>query len=244
MGMDNNLEKFVTMLRDAAGPNLESVILYGSSVAGDFHPEFSNLNVFCVLRDTSFRSLVGLGPATKWWSKRNQPTPLFMTRDELARSTDVFTIELLDMQQHYRVLFGEDVLKDLRIPTRLHRVQVEYELREKLVLLRQGVSVAGGNDSQLWDFMIRSLPSFLTLFRHALVALGEPAPDLKRESVEALSKRIGFQSTAITRVLDIRENKGRRTQFSVQEVFAGYLAAVEQVTTAVDKMLDSAPDKV
>lgn len=243
MAAEQNLEKFVTMLRAAAGPNLESVILYGSAVAGDFHPEFSNLNVFCVLRDASFRSLVVLEPATKWWNRQKQPAPLFMTRDELARSTDVFTIELLDMQQHHRVLFGEDVVTDLQIPSRLHRVQVEYELREKLVLLRQGVSVAGGNDSQLWDLLIRSLPSFLTLFRHALIALGEPAPDLKRQCVEALSKRIGFESTAITRVLDIRENKGKRKQFAVREVFAGYLAAVEQVTTAVDRMLDSAPNR-
>lgn len=244
MATENNLEKFAAMLRDAAGPNLESVILYGSAVAGDFHPEFSNLNVFCVLRDASFRSLVALEPATKWWNRQKQPAPLFMTRDEIARSTDVFTIELLDMQQYHRVLFGEDVLKDLQIPIRLHRVQVEYELREKLVLLRQGVSVAGGSDSQLWDLLIRSLPSFLTLFRHALIALGETAPDLKRESVEALSKRIGFESAAITRVLDIRENKAKRKQFAVQEVFASYLAAVEQVTTAVDKMLDSAPDRL
>ena len=70
-----------------------------------------------------------------------------MTRDELERSADVFTIELLDMQQHHRVLFGEDVLKGLQIPMDLHRVQVEYELREKLILLRQHILLAAGNDS-------------------------------------------------------------------------------------------------
>ena len=50
--------------------NLESVILFGSAVAGDFHPEFSNLNLFCVLRDSSFAALQALAPAAKWWNEQ------------------------------------------------------------------------------------------------------------------------------------------------------------------------------
>src|SRR5258708_39091293 len=103
-----------------------------------------------------------------------------MTRDELERSTDVFTIELIDMQQHHRVLFGEDVLQGLQIPTYLHRVQVEYELREKVTLLRQQLLLAEDSNSPLWDLLLRSRPSFLTLFRHALIALGNTAPAGKR----------------------------------------------------------------
>ena len=79
---------------------------------------------------------------------------------EFDRSTDVFTIELLDMKQHHRVLYGEDVLSGLRIAIDLHRVQVEYELREKLILLRQHILIADGNDAKLWDLMLRSAPSF------------------------------------------------------------------------------------
>ena len=112
---EEKIADFVNRLRTAAGANLESVILFGSAVAGDFHPEFSNINLFCVLRDSSFAALQALAPAVKWWEKQNQPPPLFMTHDEIKRSTDVFTIELLDMQQHHRVLFGEDVVQKLSI---------------------------------------------------------------------------------------------------------------------------------
>ena len=140
--------------------------------SGDFHPGLSNLNLFCVLRDCSFAALQALAPVAKWWEQQKQPPPLCMTRKELERSTDVFTIELLDMQQHHRVLFGEDVVQGLRISMHVHRVQVEYELREKLILLRQQVLLASGNNSRLWDLLLRSVPSFGTLFRHALIALG------------------------------------------------------------------------
>jgi hypothetical protein len=233
------INDFVSRLREAAGANLESVILFGSAVAGDFHPEFSNVNLFCVVRDGSFAALQALVPAVKWWNGQKQPAPLFMTHDEIKRSVDVFTIELIDMQQHHRVLFGEDVVQRLSIPANLHRVQVEYELREKLALLRQHLLLASGNDSRLWDLLVRSVSSFATLFRHALIVLGHDAPVGKREAVQALAKQIGFDASGILQVLDVRERKADRKKLDVADVFSRYLAAVEQVATAVDRMLDS-----
>lgn len=236
---EKKINDFVGRLRSAAGDNLESVILFGSAVAGDFHPEFSNVNLFCVIRDSSFGALQALAPAVKWWDAQKQPPPLFMTRSEMKRSTDVFTIELIDMQQHHRVVFGADVLGDLSIPTNLHRIQVEYELQEKVSLLRQHLLLASGKDSRLWDLLLRSVSSFATLFRHALIVLGHDAPTGKREAVQALAMQIGFDASGILQVLDVRERKSDRKQFSVTNVFSRYLAALEQVTSAVDKMLDS-----
>jgi hypothetical protein len=240
---EKKITDFVDRLRAAAGANLESVILFGSAVAGDFHPEFSNVNLFCVVRDSSFAALQTLAPAVKWWDAQKQPPPLIMTHDEIKRSVDVFTIELIDMQQHHRVLFGADVVQGLSIPANLHGVQVEYELREKLALLRQHLLLASGNDSRLWELLLRSVSSFATLFRHALIVLGDGlghgAPVGKHEAVEELSKQIGFDASGILQVLDVRERKSDRKKLAVADVFSLYLAAVEQVAAAVDKMLDS-----
>jgi hypothetical protein len=234
-----SIDEFVKRARDAAGSNLESIILFGSAVSGDFHTGLSNLNMFCVLHDCSFAALQALAPMAKWWEKQKQPPPLCMTRKELERSTDVFSIELLDMQQHHRILFGEDVVQGLRISLHVHRVQVEYELREKLILLRQQVLLATGNSARLWDLLLRSVPSFGTLFRHALIALGESSPPGRRGAIEVLSKRVGFDSSAVNQVLDIREKKADPKKIDINELVARYLAAVEKVAAAVDEALDS-----
>src|SRR5580692_1625021 len=233
------IDEFVKRTREAAGPNIESIILFGSAVAGDFHPGLSNLNLLCVLRDSSFTALQSLAPVAKWWDSQRQPPPLCMTRTELERSTDVFTIELLDMQQHHRVLLGEDVVQGLQISMHVHRVQIEYELREKLILLRQQVLLASGKDARLWDLLLRSVPSFGTLFRHALIALGDASQAGRREAVDALSKRAGFDLSAIHQALDVREHKADRKKMDVHELASRYLAAVEKVTAVVDKALDS-----
>jgi predicted nucleotidyltransferase len=239
MVAEKQINEFISRLRAASGENLLSVILYGSAADGEFHPDFSNVNLLCVLRESSFSALAAIAPAVEWWAKQKHHEPLVLTREEVERSTDVFSIEFLDMQQRHRVLFGEDVLSGLQIPMHLHRAQLEYELREKLILLRERLLLATGDKKKLWDLMLSSLSTFTTLFRHGLIALGEMPPNAKRDVVQALAVRTPFDATAFLQLLDIREHKAETKQFDVTDTFARYLAAVQQVTAAVDKMLDS-----
>jgi len=150
------INDFVTRLQQAAGANLESVILYGSAATAEFVAEFSDVNLLCILGETSFPALAKVAPVMEWWNKKKHPTPLVMTLGELSRSADVFAIELLDMHEHHRVLFGNDALNGLTVPLHLHRAQVEYELREKLILLRQRLLLAAGDKSKLWDLLLSS----------------------------------------------------------------------------------------
>jgi predicted nucleotidyltransferase len=239
MVAEKQINEFISRLRAASGENLESVILYGSAADGEFHPDFSNVNLLCVLRETSFAALVAIAPAVEWWAKQKHHEPLVLTREELERSTDVFSIELLDMQHGHRILFGADVLSGLKIPMHLHRAQLEYELREKLILLRERLLLAANDKKQLWDLMLHSLSTFTTLFRHGLIALGATPPKAKRQTIQELASRISFDASAFLQLLDIREHKAETKQFDVADVFARYLAGVQQVTAAVDKMLDS-----
>ena len=72
-----------------------------------------------------------------------------------------------------------------------------------------------------------------------LIALGEMPPKAKRDVVQTLAARIPFDASAFLQLLDIREHKAETKQYDVNDVFARYLAAVQQVTAGVDKMLDS-----
>ena len=234
------INEFVERIRTAAGTNLVSVILYGSAAAGDYVVDHSDVNLLCVLGETSFTAIEALAPAVAWWGKQKHREPLLMSAEEMRRSADVFSIEFLDMRRHYRVLWGEDVLETLEIPMRLHRAQVEYELREKTILLRQRLLMAAGNAEAKWELLLRSLPAFGTLFRHALIALGEAGAGSKRDAAAALAGKLGIDTSVFAELLDLRERKKDRQSAKVDEIFARYLKLVEQVTAAVDRMLDPA----
>ena len=238
MVAEKQLDEFVSRMKLAAGQNLQSIVLYGSAASNEYQDDFSNLNLLCILRESSFSSLAAISPVVEWWHRQKHPAPLVMTRKELEHSTDVFSIELLDMQHHHRLLFGEEVLAGLQIPLVQHRAQLEYELREKLILLRQRLLETGDNDRALWELLLGSVSAFGTLFRHALLALGDAAPHSKREAIQILATKIPFEPSAFLQLLDIRDHKAERRQFDAKDVFARYLAAVQHVTSAVDTMLN------
>jgi predicted nucleotidyltransferase len=184
MGPEKLIDEFVERMRAAAGTNLVAAILYGSTAAGDYVADHSDVNLLCVLRETSFASIEALAPATQWWAKQKHRPPLLLSAEDIRRSADIFSIEFLDMRRHYRVLWGEDVLKTLEIPLRWHRVQLEYELREKTILLRQHLLVSSGKAEAKCELLLRLGPDRRVGVRlergdfRAVLLLAEPAPVL------------------------------------------------------------------
>ena len=216
-----------------------SVILYGSAAEGEFHPEYSDLNLLCVLRDCSYTALEKLSGLVAWWRGNKHHPPLFLTPQELRNSAGVFSIEFTDMKQRYRVLSGEDFLAGLPIPLAQHRFQLEYEIREKLVLLRQHLLLAGQNEQQLWDVMLHSLSSFTTLIRHVLVEQGQRGRKHSREAVTELAERLNFSPSAFVDLMEVRAGTRDRKQLKATSVASEYLQGIEKVAALIDTMQSS-----
>jgi hypothetical protein len=234
------LDELLDRLKQASGDNLDSLVLYGSAAASvdGFHPEFSDLNVLCLVKRLDVTALQKLSPVVAWWDKQKQPAPLLFTIEELRHSADVFAIELYDIKNVHKVLFGADHFSSLDVPMNLHRVAVERELRLNLVRLRQRFMAASTNDSKaVLRLMTDSVSSFVTLFRHALIAFGEQAPQRKRDVVHKLAASIGFDRSAFDSILDLREGKLKKDQIDVSSVFEGYLESIKRVVEEVDRRL-------
>src|SRR5438128_6223570 len=239
MSHEEMVNQFVERVRAAADTNLVSVVLYGSAAEGEFHPEYSDLNLLCLVRDASFAALTKIAEVMEWWRGKKHHPPLVLTPEELKRTADVFSIEFVDMKQRYRVLWGDDVLKNLEIPMHLHRSQLEYELREKLFLLRQHVMLAGTNEKQLWEVMLQSLTSFTTLFRHVLIEFGKAGRQHSLDAVKELVSKLNFDSSAFVQLIEVPAKKIDRKQLRPADVAARYLDGIEKVAATVDTMQSS-----
>ena len=68
---DVKINEFVEKIRTAAGPNLESVILYGSAASGDYHPAFSNVNLFCTAGQCVWEVAVPGAGGDGWTGRSN-----------------------------------------------------------------------------------------------------------------------------------------------------------------------------
>jgi predicted nucleotidyltransferase len=234
--MEQALNQLVDRLKEAAGENLHSVVLYGSAASGEFHQNFSDVNVLCLFQALSMNTMLALSEAVGWWRKQKHPAPLLLTIDEVNRSSDVFPIEFLDIQKHHRILYGEDVFASMKIARTLHRVQVEHELRTKLILFRQQFLIDATNSSKVLNLMLESLSSFVTLFRHSLWIAGEEPAGGKRALLLELEKRLQVDTKAFLDLLSVREGKLKSAALEVNTMLASYLKTIEQVISFVDQL--------
>jgi hypothetical protein len=233
---ERQIEEFVLALRQSSGDNLLSVVLYGSAASGEFLAGHSDINLLCVLEKISFATIQALAPVMPDWLKHRHSPPMLLSNEELQRSADVFAIEFLDMKAHHKVLYGIDPLSRINVSMDRHRAQVEYELREKLIVLRQRLLQAR-DERQVWILLMQSLPAFITLFRHALIALGGPAPKSRREVAATLQTRVSSDISVFSRMLDLRQESTPPDSIAGKDLATRYLAAIQQVISVVDKML-------
>lgn len=230
------MQELVQRLKSAAGENLICVSLHGSAASEEFHAEFSDLNLLCLVRELSVPAMQALSPALGWWSGLKYPAPLFFTRGELQRVADVFPIEMLDIKSRHRILYGEDLFEQLQVPMALHRVQLEHEIRTKLLFLRQHYMTIAQDQAKVRHLMLDSVSNFAVLFRHTLIAMGETPPAHKREVAQRLGARVGFDAGPFEQLLQVRERKLKPETLDVPGVFAAYLQAIEKVIHAVDSL--------
>jgi len=237
MKAEQTLTELVQRLRKAAGSNLLSVVLYGSAASEEFHKGHSDLNVLAVMHDLGSADLNKLSEPVAWWTKQGHPAPLFLTVGELHQAADIFAIEFVDIQAAHRLLHGEDVITTLRVPMNLHRLQVERELRNNTLRLRQHYLRHPTDASKTLELMTSSISTFTALFRHALIALGRTPPLSKRVAIEDLAGLLGFDPTPFDQILAIREGQKQPPEFDAQATFASYLNQVAKVTEEVDRRL-------
>jgi hypothetical protein len=237
--METKLSELVSRLKSAAGDNVKAVVLYGSAASGDYQGQHSDLNILCLVERATAVEIERLHGVAEWWMGLKNPAPQILTLDELVRSADVFAIELLDMKRHHRMLLGVDFLEHMEVPMKLHRLQVERELRTNWLRLRQAILTAPEKKKAHLGIMLASVATFCVMFRHALIALGQTAPHGKREAVDGVAALTGADASGFHSILEYRAGKLKEKEIDVEAALQTYLEFVEIVTNEVDRRLET-----
>ena len=230
---DDKLQKLVSRLQYACGDDLAAVVLYGSAARDELHEQYSDINLLVVVRHLKPEIYPALAGALQWWSHEEKlRPPNIMTLEELRESADVFAIEMLDIQGSHKVLYGEDVLHGIEVPMNLHRVEVEHDLRTTLLRLRNHLLLTNDGGDELKLVMAKSVTSVLTLFRHALIALGENPPHAKPKVLEHAAEVFGFDAKPLIAVLELRS--GQHAVDNVRSLYHKYMDAILTVAHGLD----------
>ena len=86
----------------------------------------------------------------------------------------------------------------------LHRVEVERNMRDLLLKLRQHVLHAGLNEMELTAVMKRTISGAKTLLRHTLLTFGEEPPLEAKDIFARVEALTGASAGAFSEVYDFR----------------------------------------
>jgi hypothetical protein len=231
------LKELVTKLEHAFSDRLVSVILYGSAASPVHADRFSDLNVLCVLKEVMPRELMEGEPVLNWWHQKGHPWPLLMSEDEVHNSADSFPIEFHDMKERRRVLYGLDVIAELKVDMRNYRTQVEHDLRSKLLRLRQQGASLLSQSANLLALCVDSVNTFCVLGRHALELGGQKPKSERRAVVRQLAEILHADMKPFELLLDIREDTTGADPGGLVdpgELFAQYLVCISRLINFVD----------
>lgn len=232
-------EKLVEELEQAWGEKLRSVILYGSAAAGDYVGKHSDLNVLVVAKSLDQATLKSFAKTARKWSKDGNPPPLLFTEERLRQAADVFPIELLDIKECRKILYGSDPIENIEIDTSNLRLEIEHELRGKLIQLRQRYLTVADKRRRTAELMVESVGTFLVLLRAALRLFEKNVPVRKVEALDHLDRHIECDLSVFKTVNSLKAGQAKTGDIAVDQLFDQYLAAIESVVDEVDRCLES-----
>lgn len=230
-------EKLAEQIKSTPGIRARAVLLYGSAAAGDHAGKRSDYNILVVLDELGLAAMDALSGIASAWSRAGNHPPLLFTPDQLRSSADVFPIEFLDIRDSHRVLFGEDVMEQVAVDRDNLRLQLEHELKSKLIHLREQYLLTGGRNRAVQDLMVNSLSTFLVLFRAVLRLFEERVPAHKMDALKQLAGHIACEPQVFEEVQDVKIGKRKLRGGEARLLFGRYLAATESITVAVDAFL-------
>ncbi len=228
-----NISSFTQRLKDLYKEELVSIILYGSAASEEFVNKHSNLNFLIVLKDTDFPVLRKAADLAR---KFPLFEPLFLTESYINSSTDIFPIEFLDMQENYSLIYGRDVLKDIRIDTKNLKFQCEHELKVKLMGLRQFFLKFNKDTRLLERVLFKTFTSALHISRNILRLKGKAAPYKKDQIINELSLNFDLDKTVWQKILNAKNKQIKINKAELENLFIGFTKELEKVVDITDKL--------
>ena len=149
------VEQLINECKEILKENLVSIIEFGT--------EGEPNNILIVTKKLSFNDLEKIKPIILKYSKRTKVVPILFTELGLMESSDVFPLELLDMKHPHEVLFGDDVIEKVPLDKKYVRRQLEYELRSKLIHLRENY-IWIKKPKELKSLLKSAVPTLMPLF--------------------------------------------------------------------------------
>ena len=227
------LDDTVADLRALQGSALRSVVLYGESVTSSYVPRRSPLTVAVVLDRVTPAALEAIRPYVRKWRRRRVGAPLLLDADFIDAALDVFPLEFLDLADRHLTLHGTDPFADLSLDKPHLRMEIEEQIRGKMVRLWTDYLESSGSARVLERLLTETPASFEIVLRGMLRLRDAARPVDENGLLEGVESAFGVRLPVLRRLVAARTGR-RLPRAELVEVFGSYLDEVRALVRVVD----------
>jgi len=217
--MEKIVQEWAKELKQALGTNLVSIILYGSAARGEHVRSRSDLNLMLIFKKIDLQDIAKVGELMPRKVRRHAPQLVFWTEEELEGAWDVFPLEFEDIMENHQCLLGKDILGTRKVDKKYTRYQIEFELRSKLLNVRDTWLKLNRDKDALEMFLIKAGTSFEYLIRKAEAAF---------------PKKIIIPSNIFEKIKKVKQKEVRLKRGDLQQLFHRLHETVESVIRIIE----------
>ena len=234
------LRRSVQDVSELVGPDLKTILLYGSAAREEFLPGRSNLNILLVLAIVDASVLTNLAKGHHRWKKEGVVVPLLLTEEGFDAWMTLFPLECHELSQSRLVLKGRDPFGQVRADTRNLAIQCLQEIRGNLLRVRQRFVEAGGTSEAIGVLLPLSITSLLPGLRGLLALFGRPASGSAEALVQECATMLEVDGEPLLDAWRLKTGLISPGKFEVPRLFERYLHAL---ATLADRAFHAAGEK-
>lgn len=155
--------------------------------------------------------------------------PMVFTKDEIKNAVDIFPVEFLNIKRHHKLLYGEDILKDIDVSKEKLRHQLEFEFRSKLIHLRQSYIKSDSDD--LEDLILNAVPTLAPIIGALMYIKGIET----KYDPDIVKIMVGIDTRVIMDIHKIRTGKAKFEE-DKNKYIEKLINVLTQTGDIVDKM--------
>lgn len=216
---------------------LESIILYGSAVRGEFLPGLSNLNVLLILSSYDLSVLKQYDSLHTRWSKEHVVVPLFLTTADLKSASMAFPLEYQDILDCHRLLWGQDPFVGLKIDARYLTAEVVQGLRGNLFRLRQRLVEGRSTEEAITILLPLSVTALLPVLRALQRLLGRPVVAHGEPLLIDIESLLEIDLTSLRDALALKRGHISPGQKEIPRLMDRYLEGLSRLVTTAEARL-------
>ena len=230
------IQPFFEQILSEHQAKIHSFVVTGSAITEDFDSKKSDVNSIIVLKDMDLRFLEAIAPLGKKYGKQKVAAPLIMTPEYITGSLDVFPIEFLNFKLIHHTAFGEEILDSIEIHSLDLRRQCEWEIKTKLIGLRQGYLAAQADRRLLSEKFSSTITGDIPLFRGIVFLLENQTPIQQSVVIQVLSEAVAIDTSVFSTALQVKQKIIKPSIDEFNEIFENYYAALEKLGRIVDEI--------